>query len=546
MCDTATMTTSRFSRVPARPVPRRPGAAAPLPDALLELLPAPVFAAGPDGRNTHANAAFARAAGRPAAALLGEGWVEALHPDDRARVAEVWRQAVAAGEPYEVECRLRDAEGASRWFLARAAPERDAAGRAVRWVGVLADIDDRRAAEAASRAQAERFEALAAAQQAVERAGGELGAVLDVAAAGALAAVAAADGAVVELCEGEELVYVAAAGSSAPHRGLRLPLAGTLSGRALAAGAPLLCEDSETDPRVDRAACRRVGLRSMLVVPIARRGEAVGVLKLYAAAPRAFAEPALTAARLLVGAVSAGLGGVAEAEARHRAILDDLPVGVVLAEAPSGRILWGNRAVERIFRHPVLPSAGVEDYGAWRSYHADGAPVDGPREYPLARVLAGAESAEGEYHYARGDGTRAWVRIQGAPIRASDGRVTGAVVGITDVDELARARAALAEAVEAKEVLLGEVNHRVKNALQTVTGLLALQASKAHDPELRAALAEARGRLGVVARLHQRLYQSGAHAWVDLAGVLRELAEGTMRALGGAGRGGSRRAWRAC
>ncbi|VVU48632.1 GAF domain-containing protein [Burkholderia anthina] len=88
-----------------------------------------------------------------------------------------------------------------------------------------------------------------------------------------------ASGAVVEFAEGDDMVYRAASGSAAGMLGLRLRRSGSLSGLCVTRGELLHCTDSETDPRVDRDACRRVGLRSMLVMPLMHADTTVGVLK---------------------------------------------------------------------------------------------------------------------------------------------------------------------------------------------------------------------------------------------------------------------------
>ncbi|MEM5314046.1 sensor domain-containing diguanylate cyclase [Paraburkholderia sp. JHI869] len=88
-----------------------------------------------------------------------------------------------------------------------------------------------------------------------------------------------AQGAVVELAEGDEMVYRAASGSVADLLGLRLARETSLSGMCVREGEILRCDDSETDPRVDREACRRAGLRSMIVTPLKHLETTVGVLK---------------------------------------------------------------------------------------------------------------------------------------------------------------------------------------------------------------------------------------------------------------------------
>src|SRR6266436_1480973 len=88
-----------------------------------------------------------------------------------------------------------------------------------------------------------------------------------------------ASGAAIELIERDELVYRVGNGIASRHVGLRLAIASSLSGQCMRLNEILRCDDTETDPRVDREACRKIGLRSMIVVPLHHNGRAVGVLK---------------------------------------------------------------------------------------------------------------------------------------------------------------------------------------------------------------------------------------------------------------------------
>ncbi len=134
----------------------------------------------------------------------------------------------------------------------------------------------------------------------------------------------------------------------------------------------------------------------------------------------------------------------AEAErARLEAVLRQMPAGVVLAEAPSGRITLGNERVPVILGHPVLPSDGVDGYAAWRGFHADGRPYRA-EEYPLARAVRGGETVTGEeMDYRRGDGTRAVIRVNAGPVRDAAGLVVAGVAAFYDVTEQRRAADAL-------------------------------------------------------------------------------------------------------
>jgi diguanylate cyclase (GGDEF)-like protein len=88
-----------------------------------------------------------------------------------------------------------------------------------------------------------------------------------------------ADGAAVEMAEGDEMVYRAATGMAEGALGLRLKRSQSLSGLCVAQGQALRCDDALSDPRADRAACERLGLHSLVVVPLRHHGVTVGVLK---------------------------------------------------------------------------------------------------------------------------------------------------------------------------------------------------------------------------------------------------------------------------
>lgn len=80
---------------------------------------------------------------------LGYGWLDAIHPDDRAFAERQWREATAAGGLVNAEFRLRAPDGGWRWTNVRAAPVLDAEGTVRKWAGMNIDIDTRKRAEAA-------------------------------------------------------------------------------------------------------------------------------------------------------------------------------------------------------------------------------------------------------------------------------------------------------------------------------------------------------------------------------------------------------------
>jgi two-component system, LuxR family, sensor kinase FixL len=134
---------------------RRLGEAAALKDRLqviIDTIPAVVWSNSPDGSADFLNQRFRDYTGLSQEEGRGWAWMDALHPEDRA--IEAWRTALAAGEPFEKEARLRRADGGYRWFLLRFAPLRDERGNIVEWYATSTDIDDLKRAEEVLRERA--------------------------------------------------------------------------------------------------------------------------------------------------------------------------------------------------------------------------------------------------------------------------------------------------------------------------------------------------------------------------------------------------------
>jgi len=124
--------------------------------------------------------------------------------------------------------------------------------------------------------------------------------------------------------------------------------------------------------------------------------------------------------------------------ARLKAIVEHIPAGVILAEAPSGRIVMVNPQVEEILGRPMVLSPDIESYREWLAYDVNERHVEG-RESVLAMTLQGEVVTGKEILYHRGDGVKAWIRVSGAPIRDASGKIVGGVDLITDIDEEKRA-----------------------------------------------------------------------------------------------------------
>ena len=115
---------------------------------IIDTIPAHAWSALPDGSVDFVNQRFVDFTGRPIGELLRWGWGSTCHPDDLPGYLDLWRAALAAGEPMESEVRVRARDGDYRWLLIRNAPLRDEMGNIVKWHGTAVDIEDRKRAEA--------------------------------------------------------------------------------------------------------------------------------------------------------------------------------------------------------------------------------------------------------------------------------------------------------------------------------------------------------------------------------------------------------------
>ena len=163
-------------------------------------------------------------------------------------------------------------------------------------------------------------------QTEIAKAGIDLGGVMEMVTQQAQRLTGAA-GAVVEFAEEEEMVYRAVAGIATEQLGLRIQRNGSLSGLCVEKREILRCDDSEVDERVDRNACRRVGLRSMLVVPLNYLDTTVGVLKVVSDKVNAFSAADVQVLGLMSELIAAAMFHAAKLETNklyYRATHDEM------------------------------------------------------------------------------------------------------------------------------------------------------------------------------------------------------------------------------
>lgn len=133
---------------------------------LAEHAPVGIWHAGPDGRVDYVNPKLLDITGLTPETAQGDGWVAALHAEDRERVFEEWSAFIQGRAPFHTTYRFQRPDGALRWVIGQAAPAQGADGRLIAFIGTLTDITERVHAEQSLRQYTYRLRVLHESDQA--------------------------------------------------------------------------------------------------------------------------------------------------------------------------------------------------------------------------------------------------------------------------------------------------------------------------------------------------------------------------------------------
>lgn len=475
---------------------------------LIEAIPPIVWTARPDGWFDYYNQRWFDYTGLTLEETEGWGWKHVLHPQDLGPCLDRWKQAVRAGDTFQIEYRFRRADGSYRWHLGRALPLRYPDGTIVKWFGTCTDIDDQKRAEEAQRFLAEASTLLNA----------SLDEVATLQSIAQLTVPHLADWCAVDLVENDRSVRRVAMVHADPAR---VELAEEVQRRypdnpqspygiatVIAKGEPQLIEEV-SDPLLRQLAqdhqhfwlLKELGLRSVALLPLQARGRALGVITFATAeSGRRYRPSEMTffadlAHRSALAVDNARLYREAQDAIQRKeeslALLDTLmksaPVGLAFVDRDLRYVRLNDAlaAIDGVRADTVLgktmsevvPTLAARLEPLYHSVLETGQPV-------INRELSGPTAG-------KGDGERHWL-VSYYPVQRPGGPVLGVGVVIAEITERKRleneARQTaleLAEADRRKDEFLAMLAHELRNPLAPIRNAVQLLQRAGADATLR-------------------------------------------------------------
>jgi PAS domain S-box-containing protein len=416
---------------------------------LAEAQPDQIWTAQPNGQLDYVNQRALDYFELPFTELVESGWAQVVHPEDLGRMLERWQAALATGQPYENELRLRRAsDDTNRWHLTRAVPMTGKDGAVVKWFGSNTDIHDQKRAE-----EAQRF---------LVEAGAALAASLDyrstLAAVARLAVPRIADWARVDVIEDGRLRTLAVEHVEPRKVELAWELARRYQERPDAKQGPphvLRTGRSEVATEISEeqlaelatddlhlGLVRELGVQSYMCVPLVTRGEVLGVISFVAAeSGRRYGAEDLALAEELARRA----GTAVENAQLYREVEERAQAARVLETVGDGVFLVDDGGIVRLWNHAAETITGIKR-----------GEIVGRR---LPDVLPGWEhvSTQAETQpLERADGER-WVSISGVKF---DEGVVYAFHDVTEEHVLEQIR----------QELVATVSHELRTPLAAIYG----------------------------------------------------------------------------
>ncbi len=304
-------------------------------------------------------------------------------------------------------------------------------------LGQAAALSERTFAEIALREHSRRLARVIDTQRDIDAAGLDLERVMELIVERAMD-LTRAEGAMVSMLDGDELLVVAARGIAAGV-GQRRPLADSVARFAFAAHDTLLISDAANDPRINRRWQAAIGDTSHICVPLFAGEEPVASLNVMSASEtEQLGEDDRRTLELLAVGLSAAVSRASEfrAKARFEAVFASALTGMMVLSM-DGVILSVNAALQELLGRPVQEIVGVK---ADSFVHAEDRDAVVERAY---RVLAGELKSTLEHRYVRGDGDSVWVDVSLSVVEPTEGTEGFIIAVLQDLTQRKAAETAL-------------------------------------------------------------------------------------------------------
>jgi len=251
---------------------------------LARISPVGIFRTDTEGSTTYVNPKWCEISGLSYEEALGDGWLKAVHPDDREELGKGWRESAQQKNRSVSDYRFLRPDGTVAWVMGEAVPEFDSGQQIVGYMGTITDITERKQAEEQAQRQLQRFEALHRIDMAITaglEVGISLGLLLD-----QLLSILKVDAAVIFLLEpqGRLLHYVVSRGfrmNAIQH--MQLPLGTGHAGRAALERRVVYIHDlaDQPDELTQASDLADERFKACFALPLIVKGQVKGVLEIF-------------------------------------------------------------------------------------------------------------------------------------------------------------------------------------------------------------------------------------------------------------------------